>query len=428
MKAFEKNQEQLNVWKTYANMAAMAQGLPSGIPAIDPRANDPEWLPYYEKLADLLDGYASGFPRPEDLKQGEFAGTVPKGSDIQYLQTYYLPEHAKLAIHVPIHGFESAAQIAAKAGISEEDALKTLMEMAERVCIFHKERDGVHLFRHLGPFPGQVAMSVGRLSLEFWGGIEPYLANYMRPVMFDQEAPAWRYVPLTDAEVAEEDRKVIEDYEVAERILMNARAVSVTSCICRAPLPQGCKQTKPPYDVCLQVNDFADFYVKDLKISRYMTKEEIKLHIQRCKDEHLAILLSGSKDAEIMCSCCNDGCCGPTNYFIKYGMAGPHTGRVTHFRVDMDKDKCMKCGTCVERCYTNHGFLREGNEIVHHQENCTGCGVCVRECPADALILRLKDEKDRFDWPTSAMDLYETQGKDTYGIKVTYLKRGRGKK
>ena len=24
MKAFEKNQEQLNVWKTYANMAAMA--------------------------------------------------------------------------------------------------------------------------------------------------------------------------------------------------------------------------------------------------------------------------------------------------------------------------------------------------------------------------------------------------------------------
>ena len=27
MKAFEKNQEQLNVWKTYANMAAMAQGL-----------------------------------------------------------------------------------------------------------------------------------------------------------------------------------------------------------------------------------------------------------------------------------------------------------------------------------------------------------------------------------------------------------------
>lgn len=53
---------------------------------------------------------------------------------------------------------------------------KMLLEMAERVCIFHKVDNGVDVFRHIGPFPGQVAMSVGRLSVEFWKSIEPYMA------------------------------------------------------------------------------------------------------------------------------------------------------------------------------------------------------------------------------------------------------------
>ena len=421
MDTFTEKQEYWNSWRTYATQAMMAQGIPSGEPAIDPRANDPQYAPYYEKLAEILDGLSSGFPKPKNFK-GAMA-SIPDGADIQYLKTYYLPEHAMLAIHVPVHHFESAAEIAKKAGMSEEETRKMLLEMAERVNIFHKVENGVDVFRHIGPFPGQVAMSVGRLSVEFWSSIEPYMANYMRPVMFDQDAPSWRYVPLTKAEVAEGD--VINDYEVAESILMNADRVAVTSCICRAPVAKECKQCDPPYEVCLQVNDFADFYVNDLKVSRYITKEEIKKHIEFCKEHRLAILLSATKDAEIVCSCCNDGCCGPTEYFKKYGMGGPNAWKVTHYYVDKDESKCTNCGKCVESCFTQHGHLWDGSGVEYHRESCVGCGVCVRECPEKALILRLKNESERYDWPDSCMDLYDRQGADTYGIKTDYIERGR---
>ncbi len=423
MNTFEHGKEYWNSWRTYATQSLMAQGIPSGQPAIDPRANDPQYAPYYEKLAEILDGLSSGFPKPENFK-GAMA-SIPEGADLQYLKTYYLPEHAKLAIHVPAHHFASAEEIAKDAGMEVEECRKMLLEMAERVCIFHKVDNGVDVFRHIGPFPGQVAMSVGRLSVEFWKSIEPYMANYMRPVMFDQDAPSWRYVPLTDAEVAEGD--IINDYEVAERILMNADRVAVTSCICRAPVAKACKQCDPPYEVCLQINDYADFYVKDLKVSRYITKEEIKKHIEFCKENHLAILLSATKDAEIVCSCCNDGCCGPTEYFKKYGMGGPNTGKVTHYYVAKDTSKCTNCGKCVEHCFTQHGHLWSGETVQYHPENCVGCGVCVRECPEKALILRLKDEKDRYDWPDSCLDLYDRQGADTYGLKTDYIERGRKK-
>ena len=93
----------------------------------------------------------------------------------------------------------------------------------------------------------------------------------------------------------------------------------------------------------------------------------------------------------------------------------------------VDEAKCINCGKCVEHCFTQHGHLWNGDTVQYHPENCVGCGVCVRECPEKALILRLKDEKDRYDWPDSCLDLYDRQGADTYGLKTDYIERGRKK-
>ena len=61
---------------------------------MDERARDPEYLPYYEKLREILDEISSGFPKASEI-QG-----MPQGADLEMLRTLYLPEHAKLAIHV----------------------------------------------------------------------------------------------------------------------------------------------------------------------------------------------------------------------------------------------------------------------------------------------------------------------------------------
>lgn len=426
MSDYKKIKEQEQVYATYAKLTTVGMGIDSGIPFKEPETDLPEYQEYYEKLAVILDGLGHGFPRPEEMK-GEYARMVKPGTDIDFLKTYWLPEHVVLGIHVPIDRFTTAAEVAEKAGISEEEALKKLMEMANRVCVYHKIEDGVDYFRHVSPFPGQGAMSVGRMTgTQFWGmGLEPYMQYYLRPAMYDKPCPSWRYLPLTDNEIAQGEK--IEDYEVAERMLLNADKVSVTSCICRAPIGH-CDQTCAPFDVCLQLNDFADFYVNDLKVSRYMTKDEVKAHIERCKKEQLAILTSGCKEAGIMCSCCRDGCCAPTEFFKKYGMNGPYTGNVTHFVVKKDTTKCNNCGRCVEACFTQKGHLWEKDSVVYYPNQCVGCGLCVRECPHDALILKRKPEDKCFDYPSDEFEEWIQTADGDYGIKLDYVERGRGTK
>lgn len=415
----DRRKEYWHSWRTYATQAAMAKGQRSGIPAIDPRANDPKYEPYYKKLAEILDTISSGYPDPVELK-GELAG-VPEGSHIQYLKTYYSPEHVVLAVHVPASSFASTEEIAASAGMDVEEARKLLLEMAELACIFHKEENGVDLFRHMGPFPGQVAMSTGRLSIEFWESIEPYMAGYMRPVMYDQDALAWRWIPLSSEDVAPGEDI---DYDIAEKILLSADRVAVTPCICRAPNPKTCTQIDAPYEVCLQVDDFADFYVKDLKIARYLTKEEIKEKIAYLKEKHLAMTVAGSKKAEIICSCCSDGCCGPFEYYKRYAMGGPNHWKASHYYVEKDQSKCTGCGECVKWCFSQEGMIRkEDGTIVHQPDRCVSCGVCVRACPSHALILRLKKAEERYDYPATTLDLYDQQGKDKYGRSADHLSR-----
>ncbi len=404
-------------WRTYATQAAMANGLESGFQPIEPEADDPKYAPYYQRLAEILDTISSGFPDPAQM-QGELAG-IPEGAHIQYLKTYWSPRHVTLGVHVPATKYASTAEIAEKAGMSEADALELLLEMAERVCIFHKKENGKDLFRHLGPFPGQVAMSTGRLSIEFWKSIEPYMAGYMRPVMFDQNLPTWRWIPLTADEVA--DNKILP-YDNAEKLLMEAEKVAVTSCICRAPNPNPCTHCDPPYEVCLQIGDFADFYVNDLKISRYIDKNEVARIIQYNKDHHLAMTVAGSETAEIICSCCPD-CCGPFLYYKTYGMGGPNAWKVTNYYLDKDESRCTNCGECAKWCFSQEGMTVKDGKVVYNPERCVCCGVCVRDCPNHALILRIKNPEEIFKLPKTTMDLYEAQGKESYGRSADHIDR-----
>ena len=54
--------------------------------------------------------------------------------------------------------------------------------------------------------------------------------------------------------------------------------------------------------------------------------------------------------------------------------------------LEIDKDKCIGCGNCVDICPFGALSL-EGDKVVVN-EKCTGCGACIEACPALALSLR----------------------------------------
>ena len=52
----------------------------------------------------------------------------------------------------------------------------------------------------------------------------------------------------------------------------------------------------------------------------------------------------------------------------------------------VDKERCVGCGACVEKCQFGALALQDGHVVVDVAA-CMGCGVCVNTCPQSALVV-----------------------------------------
>ena len=57
------------------------------------------------------------------------------------------------------------------------------------------------------------------------------------------------------------------------------------------------------------------------------------------------------------------------------------------FRIEVDQDKCRKCGRCVFNC--GFGALELKERIISDPEKCAGCHRCVSFCPEQAITVEL---------------------------------------
>jgi glutamate synthase domain-containing protein 2 len=56
------------------------------------------------------------------------------------------------------------------------------------------------------------------------------------------------------------------------------------------------------------------------------------------------------------------------------------------FKVDLDIERCMNCGRCIENC--SYGvFRKENDRVVVNSRNCVACHRCTAFCPRDAIAI-----------------------------------------
>jgi len=85
-----------------------------------------------------------------------------------------------------------------------------------------------------------------------------------------------------------------------------------------------------------------------------------------------------------ICNCCKD-CCDTLRLW-RDG-AFPLINSTFYLSV-IDKDACIGCGTCVERCPTDAIRLDDDEKAERDENSCFGCGVCARFCPEEAISLQ----------------------------------------
>ncbi|MEM4663021.1 MAG: pyruvate synthase subunit PorD [Candidatus Diapherotrites archaeon] len=63
------------------------------------------------------------------------------------------------------------------------------------------------------------------------------------------------------------------------------------------------------------------------------------------------------------------------------------TGGWRSFRPIIDKNKCVKCGTCWAFCPDNSIKKNSDGTFSIDYEYCKGCGICANECPLKAIMM-----------------------------------------
>ena len=180
----------------------------------------------------------------------------------------------------------------------------------------------------------------------------------------------------------EADQKIL-DFSSIEQILKKASKYAVVDCTCRSNL----ENCDAPKDVCLVFDDAADKTVENGERNpRYITYEEALDTVKRAQKAglvHMAYTRQDESYPKSICGCCTC-CCGILGAVMRFGVSLPFPLVTSDKIAEYEEDKCVSCGTCVDRCHFD-AWEKVDGKMVYRSERCFGCSNCTTTCPTQAI-------------------------------------------
>ncbi len=327
----------------------------------------------YRELAARLDELPNGFPPAAD------------GAELRLLAKLFTPEEASLAARLRMT-LETPAQLATRLGGDPQALGQQLKSMVKRGLITAGRAPAGGLGFGLLPFVvGIYEMQAGRIDAELARLFEDYYQQTFRQALLEQP-PVHRVIPINAS--VRQDMEV-RPFESAAEIVARARAWGVTDCICRkqqALLGQACSH---PLDVCMVFSEAPMAFDRKEDI-RALTQAEAFATLRRAAEAGLVHSVSNNqRGVWYICNCCTCAC-GILRGLTELGRA--NVIAASAFICQVDEDKCIACGECVERC--PFGALTVASTSQVSATRCAGCGVCVIGCSQEALELVRRPEAD----------------------------------
>jgi NAD-dependent dihydropyrimidine dehydrogenase PreA subunit len=277
-----------------------------------------------------------------------------------------------------------ASDVAAKTGLSEEEAETRAQELFGKGLVFPSYKTtppSYRMCRDIVQFHDATILwkEAPRDFLDLWQEFMetewPAVASRISQML---PKPFTRVIPVN---VAVEAKTHILDFESVREIVGKANLLAVTKCTCRL-IAHKCDR---PLERCIQVNNAAS-YAMARGTGRKITPQEAMDILRASEEEGLIhVTMNRHHVDHFICNCC-PCCCQTMPVLIKGGVRVVDPSR---FKAEIDKDLCTGCGNCHHRCYFGAIFWDdgEGSHSAVAAEKCMGCGLCEVTCPAGAIGL-----------------------------------------
>jgi Pyruvate/2-oxoacid:ferredoxin oxidoreductase delta subunit len=289
------------------------------------------------------------------------------------------PEEAAILDMLP----KSAEEVAQAAGISPDKAETMLDNLFHKGVAFDGIKNGRTIFRmprHIIQFH-DASLLWAEAPEELFTLWAEYMETEYRAMveqMTELKMPSFMRVLAINETV--ENKSSVLGFEDAADILKNARAIAVTSCVCRKSV----KKCENPIEVCLQVNRGAEYNIKR-GTGRAIDLAEALDILKLSEDKglvHMTENIAGGSN--VICNCCTC-CCEMLRYAVV-----PKTKNVvapSRFTASVNSPECTFCGLCEDVCPMKAISADSDKPATVNSELCIGCGLCAAACTPVAIRL-----------------------------------------
>ncbi|MEX2719732.1 MAG: 4Fe-4S binding protein [Candidatus Sigynarchaeum springense] len=344
----------------------------------------------YRKLQQHLDQMPIGFP------------ATKSGVEIRLLKFFFTPEEAEIALLLdyqpePLKRIYKKVKKVKDISIEQLEAMLDGMLKKGSLNGGKNPATGEKFFAAAFLAVGMFEYQINRLTPEFVKDFEQYMEEAFIHEFKKSGVPQLRTVPI---EQAVEHQNLVATYDDVRKIIETRTPITVAPCICRKAkkmVGKGCEHLS---ETCLQFGTAAYIY-KENGLGREITKDEALAILKKGEDDGLVLQPGNSQKPGWICMCC--GCCCEV---LTNAKKLPNPGDVfsTNHVSSIDTEKCIGCGTCVDRCPMEALKLGGNDKAEVNPKRCIGCGVCVPACPESAIKL-IKRGEERIP-PATNLDMY----------------------
>jgi len=262
--------------------------------------------------------------------------------------------------------------------------------MASKGTVFRTRREDTVKYRLLPTL-------VGFSETPFWPGRDDERARRLAPLWLRYFRSSWakeiadRDTPLVRTVPVEEDvneAAEILPFETVKELVDGASYRVVAYCPCRqikAYAGEGCDHER---ENCFHFGSMGRYMVEH-GMGREITRDEAVRKLEEAHEAGLVFTVDNYQ-GEISTLCC---CCSCCCIFLqsRREMGFENALAPSSYVAWVDKELCVGCGECEERCPVGAVALGEHEVARVSRDDCLGCGVCVPNCTGGAISLRRRE-------------------------------------